>query len=122
MGSEQAGDDFVTDVSIEFEDPNESIDDTETLLFSNLDTPTPCLRVGDREYEGHYEYVIGTHLYFSSEGENGSSTSPAEQQAEDRVPSYQLIGKTCKKIVMRRVGGARTAPAEAADKQDAMET
>jgi hypothetical protein len=32
--------------------------------LQGLETDTPYLQLGPKTYQGHYEYVVGTHLYF----------------------------------------------------------
>mmetsp|Transcript_7412 Transcript_7412/g.11663 ORF Transcript_7412/g.11663 Transcript_7412/m.11663 type:complete len:104 (+) Transcript_7412:263-574(+) len=63
-----------------------------TLPYSliGLETDTPILKLGNKVYQGQYQYVVGTHLFFDqSQGPNGVSTSYA--------------GKTQKKIVFKPI-------------------
>ncbi len=32
--------------------------------MQGLDTETPFLKLGDKIYEGRFEYTVGTHLFF----------------------------------------------------------
>jgi hypothetical protein len=34
------------------------------MEWQGLETDTPFLQLGSKTYQGHYEYVVGTHLYF----------------------------------------------------------
>lgn len=56
-----------------------------------LETDTPYMQLGGRMYEGQYEYVMGTHMYFE------------ERVGLGGEPSSKYYGMSTKKIVFRPV-------------------
>jgi hypothetical protein len=59
--------------------------------FQGLETSTPYMQLGGRMYEGQYEYVMGTHMYFQEKkGAEGELTS-------------RYYGLSTKKLIFRPV-------------------
>jgi hypothetical protein len=50
-------------------------------FWQGLDTETPFLKLGDKIYEGRFEYTVGTHLFF----EQGRMTLKFERFHELRI-------------------------------------
>jgi hypothetical protein len=83
----------------------------ELQLWQGLDTETPFLKLGDKIYEGRFEYTVGTHLFFEqgrivlteirtfaqeSKCSKSTVTAPPGQ-----APKY--CGRTTKKIVFHPI-------------------
>merc|ERR1712205_232096 len=83
-------------LTIEIED-GDFADSDVTFNLMGLETDSPLLRIGTKMYEGRFEYVIGTHLFFSP---NASPVGTAGSGARG-VAGYSYHGKASKKIVFR---------------------
>jgi hypothetical protein len=82
---------------VEFDDavPKAIIEaaDDSSFNFMNLDTATPCLRIGATVLVGEYQPVVGTAAIFADPGTSD------EAGDDDDLPRFH--GQTTRKLVFR---------------------
>ncbi|CAF0941170.1 unnamed protein product [Didymodactylos carnosus] len=63
----------------------------------DLDGDNPYLQIGPFTFQGHYEYVLGTNMFFTT------TSTPINQDTDDHSnQNLQLIGTSDKKLNLTR--------------------